>query len=116
MLPPRIQVYDMKKINLTRTIVKAIENSGLDFKILNVINGRPQHIRIKSFGDIYPSTGTWRDNHGEWHRNGHESFLREIAKIKQPTKSDLEQRVTDLEEYCAHLENELNILKIGMLE
>ena len=112
MLPLRIHVYYMKK-NFTTLIVNAVEGSGLEYKVLNVLNGKPQHIRIDGFGDVYPSTATWLDKHGDWHRKDLNGFIRAIDAVKiNNTDDDLVKRVTDLEEYCAHLEDEIEKLKL----
>ena len=109
----------MKKRESQKLIMSAIENSGIDFKILNTLNGNPQHVRILAFDgsvDVYPATGTYKEQSGKFVRKSPDSFVHYLANLKPKISAikakSTDERIEDLEHYCAFLENEISQLKI----
>lgn len=98
----------MKKFQVNALIMDSLKSSGLDYKVLNHLNGLPQHVRVEGIGDVYPSTGTWCGIDKNYHKNDVNGFILLILD-KAPVKS-IEDRVTDLEEYVAHLEMKIEAL------
>lgn len=115
----------MNKSQKIKLAISAIEKSGKSYQVLNELNGMPQHIRIAGFGDVYPATGTWIGTDKKWHRKDHDGFIEAVLGRKMPKPQDkakntasrakLEQRVNDLEEHVAWLEDELSKLKSNVL-
>jgi hypothetical protein len=110
----------MNKKTQNKMIMDAVKSSGLSYKVLNELSGMPQHVRIVGFGDVYPSTGTWKRESGAFNRKDPDGFVdavlgggsvKSAIKAKSKTTSSVIKRLNDLEEYCAFLENEINKLK-----
>ena len=98
--------------------MSAIENCGIGFKILNTLNGNPQHVRILAFDgsvDVYPATGTYKEQSGRFVRKSPDSFVSYLATLKPKVSAikakSTDDRIEDLEHYCAFLENEISQLK-----
>lgn len=94
-----------KKQKLNTQIMGCLESGAFDYKILNYLNGMPQHVRVNGIGDVYPSTGTWQGTDGKYHKCDPDSFILLLLGSDKP--KTLEQRVIDLEEYVAYLESEI---------
>lgn len=107
----------MNKKLCAKMIMDSLKGSGRNYRVLNELNGSPQHVRIDGFGDVYPATGTWLDIENKWHRKDPESFVTAIAgkfKTAGSKTGKLEKRVNDLEEHVAWLEDELSKLKANV--
>lgn len=113
MLRLRKQDTKMSK-SLVTQIMQSITDSGMEFKILNTMNEKPQHVRITGFGDVYPATGTWQDSRGGWHRRDPRGFFSAISRKPTPKALKIDERVVELEEYCAHLEMEISKIKTAL--
>jgi hypothetical protein len=98
----------MKKFQINALIMDSLKNSGLCYKVLNHLNGLPQHVRVEGVGDVYPSTGTWCGIDKSYHKNDVNGFILLILGSEKP--KTLEQRLTELEEYVAHLEMKIEAL------
>lgn len=96
-----------QKKQRAKQIMRAL--SGLEYTVLDDRSGTPIHVRVEGYGDIWPTTGTYRKYDGSKGK-GVNGFLGKDCQ-EEP---DLEKRVSDLEEYVAHLEHELSEIK-GML-
>lgn len=115
----------MNKSQKIKLAIAAINQSGKSYQVLNELNGMPQHIRIAGFGDVYPATGTWIGVDKKWHRKDHDGFIEAVlgkkvsAQQEKPkntaSRAKLEQRVNDLEEHVAWLEDELSKIKSNVL-
>lgn len=97
-----------KKQKLNKQIMGCLESGSFDYKVLNELNGMPQHVRVHGVGDVYPSTGTWQGIDGKYHKCDPNSFILLLLGSDKP--KTLEQRVTELEEYVAHLEMKIEEL------
>jgi hypothetical protein len=98
----------MKKFQVNALIMDSLKSSGLDYKVLNYLNGLPQHVRVEGVCDVYPSTGTWCGIDKSYRKNDVNGFILLILDSDKP--KTLEQRLTDLEEYVAHLEMKIEDL------
>ena len=104
----------MKKVNKTYNEVMSIVNSsGLPFSVLNENNGVFSHIRVAKDGekiDIWPATGTFLKDKKHNRKDIDGIRIALLNEAKKP-KVDLLERIIDLEEYCAHLEHEISLIK-----
>ena len=101
-----------KKLERALEILKAIKSKYPEFKILDGDELSPKHIRVEGFGDVWPATGTYRIGK-EYFRNNPKALLIALGQEHKPAggKPSLSQRVQELEEYCAWLENRLSELE-----
>lgn len=98
----------MKKFQVNALIMDSLKYSGLDYKVLNHLNGLPQHVRVEGVGDVYPSTGTWCGIDKIYRKNDVNGFIQLLLGSCKP--KTLELRVTDLEEYVAYLEMKIEAI------
>lgn len=110
----------MNKKQRIKWIHKAINQSGKPYKILDEGPIGPRHIRVEGVGDIWPSTGTYSVK-GNFKKGSPRTFLTMLGEIVDEPKKEskyeqLEKRVVGIEEYCAHLEDEISKLKQGIIE
>ena len=101
-------------------IIRKIEMCGFQFDILNETNGEIAHIRVNGFGDVWPSTGTFRRGRTWYKRKPgllikmlEEASEQKPRKItgKRASKVDLQKTVDEVTERLTLLEDELDQLK-----
>ena len=102
-----------------KLIMKAIEDSGLDFKILNRAGDNPpHHVRIFACAgsvDIFLTTGTYRTRGWRYVAKSPDSFTSYIATLKPRIKvsesKSKDERIKELEKYCMFFDDEIDELK-----
>jgi len=103
----------MTKNEKTQLILKALANGGYNWLVLSGIPSRPNHVRVKGFGDVWPSTGTYSIGK-KVYRKDVDGLLKRLGSDKRliPNKKPSEgKRIKDLEEYVAFLEQEIQEIK-----
>lgn len=102
-----------KKLERAKEILNLIHKHKPNYQILDGDESEPRHVRIDGFGDIWPATGTYRIGK-QIHKNDTKGLIRAITGNKSYIefgKPTISQRVQELEEYCAWLENRLSVLE-----
>lgn len=111
----------MNKKQTAENVMKAVKESGKIYTILDGDETKARHIRIAGWGDIWPSTATFR--HGKkWHKKNYKALCKllsvdpvEASKNKNKASEELTKRINDLEEYCAFLEQEIDNIKTHLV-
>lgn len=111
----------MNKKQLAEKVIKAVRASGKVYTILDGDETKPRHIRIDGWGDVWPSTSTFR--HGKkWYRRNYKQLCallsvspEESTKRRNKSNTEIETRIKDLEEYCAFLEQEIDQIKTHLV-
>lgn len=101
----------MNKKQLSENVIKAIKDSGKTYEILDGSPELPKHIRIAGWGDIWPSTSTFR--HGEkWYRKDYKKLCKMLSV--EPSiipKTESQKRLEILEENYCFLEDRVRKLE-----
>ena len=100
----------MNKQEKIALVMNAVTKFGRPYTILDGNYKSAKHIRIEGWGDIWPTTGTFKKGK-KFTRKNIPLLLKELGsdytpKQKKP-KVDIQalaKRLTELEEYVAHLE------------
>ena len=101
------------KINHTLKVMAAIELSGFKYDVLQEIKGSPVHVRVKSFGDVWPATATYNIG-GRFHKKDINGLLAHLSppEIEQSKPAANHAKdIRELQEYCAFLEGEIDKIK-----
>ena len=100
----------MNKQEQIKLILDAIKKSGKGYEILNGNDAKPSHIRITGWGDIWPSTGTFKKGK-KFTRKNVPLLIKELGSEYTPPQAkpriamqDIIKRLNDLEEYATELE------------
>ncbi len=91
-------------------IVNFLSDRGIPYKVLNTCGDKLSHIRISTGNgalDVWPQTGTYYIN-----KKHHKSDLKGLFSLldskPKVTLSSLEERLCELEHFCAYLEDIIN--------
>lgn len=91
----------MNNAEKSKRVIKELVAQGKQFEILSGDDKCAKHIRVKGFGDIWPSSGTFSEKGKVTKKNYRKLFERlgsTAAGIKQPSRYDqLELRIRQLE-------------------
>ena len=104
----------MQKVEKLRMIMTAVKGSGRNYEILDGSDHAPKHIRVKGWGDIWPSTGTYKKGKKFVRKNIPQlitSLGSDYIEPKKKVRIDIEavlKRLAALEEYVSHLEHKIN--------
>lgn len=101
----------MNKKQLAENVIKAVKESGKLYQVLDGDLDKPKHIRIDGWGDIWPSTSTFR--HGnKWYRKDYKKLCQmlSVEPAKTP-KSETQKRMELLEENYCYLEDRVQQLE-----
>lgn len=105
----------MNKKQLAENVMKAVKDSNLSYKILDGDEEKPKHIRIDGWGDVWPSTATFR-HAGKWTRKNYSELCKKLSVVPAKSKrTETAERIERLEEICAHMERRIEDLE-GLLK
>ena len=103
----------MQKSKRVELVMNAIKQSSYSFEVLDEKNDVPVHVRVTvgdKVIDVWPATGTFGAK-GKYVRNNVQAFINAIGADVGVNAKTNSQRITELEEYCAHLEHEISLIK-----
>lgn len=96
-------------------IIKALKENGFTWETLDSNNGVLIHIRVKNFGDVWPTSGTYKIG-GHFYKKDYNGLIQRLTgkmPEKKKSKTDIQQeiinellkRMEDLEVEVAYLRN-----------
>lgn len=95
-------------------ILRLLNKKGFKYDVLSTSNSVANHVRVKGFGDIWPSTGTYRIGE-KTHKGDLEGLLKRLGgKMPKQDKSNSE-RIDELEEQNKTFRSEIDNLKNTLL-
>lgn len=96
-------------------ILRLLNKKGYKYEVLSESNKVANHVRVKGFGDIWPSTGTYRIGE-KTHKADLEGLIKRLGgKMPVMDKSNTE-RIEALEEQNKRFRSEIDNLKFTMRE
>lgn len=113
---------NLTKSQKTQLILKLLNDKGFTWEVLSRTGDIPNHIRVKDFGDVWPSTGTFSIK-GKFHKRNFERLVEALGGGLNFTDNGptTKQRLVKLEELNAfliarveELENDVYELKKAM--
>lgn len=93
-------------------IVGFLTDRGIPYKVLNTCNDKLSHIRISTGNgalDVWPQTGTYYINK-KHHKNDLKGLFNILESKPKVTIAVLEQRIFEVEHFCAYLEDMINTI------
>lgn len=102
----------MTRNERAQLIIDALKDRGFEYEVLNESGGIPNHVRVKGFGDIWPTSGTFKQGSKITRKNLNlliEKLGFDENRPQHQPKRNVD-RITALEEKVCYLEAALNRL------
>lgn len=87
-------------------ILKTLNEKGFIYEIKSKSGNIPNHIRVKGFGDIWPSTGTFYKNK-RWHKKKFNDLVKQLGSTIPEGKKSNTDRIDELESVVEKLTERL---------
>lgn len=100
----------MSKKERVALILKLLNEKGFGYEILSQSKGIPNHIRVKKFGDIWPSTGSFRKG-GKLYKREYSKLVDLLGGEQPEQKKSNTQRIEVIEDILDRLFKEIESIK-----
>ena len=90
-------------------ILRLLNKKGFKYEVLSESNKVANHIRVKGFGDIWPSTGTYRIGE-KTHKGDLNGLVERLGGTITKPKLTNTERIEALEEENKHMWDTITIL------